>query len=122
MPAQYYIGTPCKKCGSQEKSQWLSEQIKKRSYQEEAEKKVLALSAYFDIDEYGQINYPVGDYKLYALRTKNWDASKPYVLVTGGVVHGYETRDVQGAISFAAIRIQEFTSDYNILILPCLSP
>ncbi|AFJ42687.1 M14 family metallopeptidase [Francisella orientalis] len=121
MSTQYHIGTPGKKWGSEEKVQWLSEQSKKRSYKEEAEKKILALSNDFDIDVYGELDYPVGSYKLYALKTKNWDASKPYILVTGGV-HGYETSGVQGTISFAATRVREFTSDYNILILPCLSP
>lgn len=29
MPAQYHIGTPSKKWGSEEKSQWLAEQNKK---------------------------------------------------------------------------------------------
>ncbi|AEI35072.1 M14 family metallopeptidase [Francisella salina] len=121
MSTQYHIGTPGRKWGSEEKKQWLSEQSKKRSYQEEVEKKILALSNDFDIDVYGELDYLVGSYKLYALKTKNWDASKPYVLVTGGV-HGYETSGVQGAISFAANRAREFASDYNILILPCLSP
>ncbi|QEO58009.1 M14 family metallopeptidase [Francisella marina] len=121
MSTQYHIGTPGRKWGSEEKKQWLSEQSKKRSYQEEVEKKILALSNDFDIDVYGELDYLVGGYKLYALKTKNWDASKPYVLVTGGV-HGYETSGVQGAISFAANRAREFASNYNILILPCLSP
>lgn len=39
MPAQYHIGTPGKKWSSEEKSQWLAEQNKKRSYQQEAEKR-----------------------------------------------------------------------------------
>ncbi|MDE4970123.1 peptidase, partial [Francisella tularensis subsp. holarctica] len=33
MPAQSHIGTPIKKWGYEEKSQWLAEQNKKRSYQ-----------------------------------------------------------------------------------------
>ncbi|MDE4940917.1 peptidase, partial [Francisella tularensis subsp. holarctica] len=53
MPAQYHIGTHSKKWGSEEKSQWLAEQNKKRSYHQEAEKKILALVSDFDIDEYG---------------------------------------------------------------------
>ncbi|MDE4963770.1 peptidase, partial [Francisella tularensis subsp. holarctica] len=77
-----------------------------------AAKKILAVVSDFDIDEYGQLDYPVGSYTLYALKTKNWDANKPYVLVTGGV-NGYETRGVQGAISFAQTRALEFARDYN---------
>lgn len=41
MSTQYHIGTPGKKWGSEEKVQWLSEQSKKRSYKEEAEKRFL---------------------------------------------------------------------------------
>ena len=49
----------------------------------------------FDVVEYGRLNYDDGaiDHPLFAVRTQNWDADKPSVLVTGGV-HGYETRCV----------------------------
>ncbi|WP_072711172.1 M14 family metallopeptidase [Francisella uliginis] len=121
MSENYHIGTPGEKWGSQEKQQWLNEQGKKRSYNEEAEQKILALTSNFDVDVYHKLEYSVGSYKLYALKTKNWDASKPSILVTGGV-HGYETSGVQGAISFAQTRALEFAKDFNIVILPCLSP
>ncbi|GAB4224287.1 MAG: M14 family metallocarboxypeptidase [Francisella sp.] len=121
MTTQYHIGTLGKKWGAKEKSQWLAEQVKKRSYKEEVETPLLKLIDFFDIEEYGQLNYSVGKYQLYALRTKNWDHNKPYILITGGV-HGYETSGVQGAISFATTRAKDFVNEYNILILPCLSP
>lgn len=122
MSENYHIGTPGKKWGDHEKQQWLDEQPIKRSYKEEAEQKILSLSAdYFDIECYGKLEYSVGNYDLYAIKTKNWDASKPYVLVTGGV-HGYETSGVQGAISFAQTKALEYAKDFNIVILPCLSP
>ena len=71
MSTQYHIGTPGKKWGSEEKSQWLSEQSKKRSYQEEAEKKILALSNDFDIDVYGELDYSVAvSYTHLTLPTK----------------------------------------------------
>ncbi|MED7789110.1 M14 family metallocarboxypeptidase [Francisella sp. 19X1-34] len=121
MSENYHIGTPGKKWGSQEKQQWLNEQDKKRSYKEEAEIKILALATEFDVEIYHELEYSVGSYKLYALKTKSWDASKPSILVTGGV-HGYETSGVQGAISFAQTRALEFAKDFNIVILPCISP
>ncbi|AIT09723.1 peptidase [Candidatus Francisella endociliophora] len=122
MSENYHIGTPGQKWGDQEKQQWFAEQTIKRSYKEEAEQKILALSEQdFDIECYGKLEYSVGSYNLYAIKTKNWDAKKPYILVTGGV-HGYETSGVQGAISFAQTKALEFVKDYNIVILPCLSP
>ena len=121
MAETYHIGIYGKKWGSQEKHQWLTEQNKKRSYNEEAEQKILELSADFDIKIYGKLNYSVGNYKLYALKTKSWESSKPTILVTGGV-HGYETSGVQGAISFAQTRALEFAKELNIVILLCISP
>ncbi|BCD92048.1 peptidase [Francisella halioticida] len=121
MSENYHIGTPGKKWGLHEKQQWLSQQNKKRFYSEEAEQKILALATNFDIEIYHELEYSVGSYKLYAIKTKNWDSSKPSILVTGGV-HGYETSGVQGAISFAQTRALEFIKDFNIVILPCISP
>lgn len=122
MSETYHIGTPGKKWGDQEKQQWLTEQPIKRAYKEEVEKKMSSFSVTdFDIECYGKLEYSVGSYDLYAIKTKNWDASKPYILVTGGV-HGYETSGVQGAIRFAQTRALEYAKDFNIVILPCLSP
>lgn len=122
MAENYHIGVPGKKWSAQEKQQWFAEQTIKRSYKEEAEKKISALSAEdFDIKSYGKLEYVVGSYDLYAIETKKWDPSKPNILITGGV-HGYETSGVQGAIRFAETKALEFAKDYNIVILPCLSP
>ncbi len=91
MSAQYHIGKLGEKYGLQEKQQWLAEQNIKRSYQQEAEEKILALPRQdFDIETYGKLDYPVGSYILYVIKTKNWYPSKPYVLITRGV-QGYET-------------------------------
>lgn len=117
----YHIGTSGQKWTDVEKQQWLAEQSKKRSYKEEALNKILALKDKFDIEMYGSLDYSVGEYDLYAIKTKNWDNSKPSVLVTGGV-HGYETSGVQGAIRFAETKALDYAKDFNIVILPCLSP
>ena len=117
----YHIGTPGKKWGNEEKIQWLNEQQKQRLYSEEVVAKLDKLTNDFDVESYGELEYSVGEYKLYALKTKNWDSSKPTVLVTGGV-HGYETSGVQGAIRFAQTKALEYSKQFNIVILPCLSP
>ena len=37
-------------------------------------------------------------------------------------VHGYETSGVQGAVLFLTSRAAEYTSKYNIVVCPCVSP
>lgn len=117
----YHIGTPGQKWSDEEKAQWLNEQNKKRLYDEEVISKLEKLARDLDIESYGELEYSVGEYKLYAIKSKNWDTAKPYVLVTGGV-HGYETSGVQGAIRFAQTKALEYSKYFNIIILPCLSP
>ena len=117
----YHIGTPNQKWGDDEKTQWLSEQQKKRLYSEEVVAKLDKLAKDFDIESYGELEYSLGGYNLYTLKTKNWDNNNPTVLVTGGV-HGYETSGVQGAIRFAETKALEYSKHFNIIILPCISP
>lgn len=118
----YHIGQKGKKWDENDKSVWLSEQTIKRSYQDEVVSRVFKLSEDFDIKVYGELKYSVGEYKLYSIKTKNWDANKPVILVTGGV-HGYETSGVHGAIDFAETIIsKKYADKYNIIVLPCISP
>ena len=60
-------------------------------------------------------------FPLFAAFSKNWDESKPCVLVTGGV-HGYETSGVQGAILFLQTTAPKYCDYFNIVVLPCISP
>lgn len=60
-------------------------------------------------------------YPLFSVKTKNWDSDKPTVLVTGGV-HGYETSGVQGAILFLQTFAEQYSSTFNIIVAPCVSP
>jgi hypothetical protein len=53
--------------------------------------------------------------------SKNWDETKPSVLVTGGV-HGYETSGVQGALEFLATAAENYENTFNIAVAPCVSP
>ena len=73
---------------------------------------------------YGALPYDDADadrYPLYAVKTKEWSADKPSVLVTGGV-HGYETSGVQGAIRFLETRAGEYADRFNVCVAPCVSP
>ena len=117
----YAIGVKGQKWGEAEKAQWLNGQSVKRSYQDEVLVKILALKERFDLEQYGALSYDVERYPLYAVKSKNWDLTKPTILVTGGV-HGYETSGVQGAIRFAETKAADYAKAFNILVAPCISP
>jgi len=60
---------------------------------------------------------------LFVVTSKNWDETRPSVLITGGV-HGYETSGVQGALAFLNdAKALEYSQKYfNIAVAPCVSP
>jgi hypothetical protein len=117
----YPIGTPGVAWGATERAQWLSQQRKRRSYADAVVTRVERLAARFDIEEYGQLDYPPDHYRQLALRSRGWRDEYPVVLITGGV-HGYETSGVHGALQF----LEEWAADYaqriNLLVAPCVSP
>ncbi len=120
------IGTPGQPWNSTEKRQWLEQTRVKRSYFEEVVPKIEALQTQFDVTQYGELRYdnnPVGEsrYPLFVLKTQDWQADKPTVLITGGV-HGYETSGVHGALLFAQTKAQDYEAEFNFLIAPCISP
>ena len=117
----YPIGTPGVAWGATERAQWLSQQHKRRSYADEVETRVERLAARFDIEEYGQLDYPPDHYRQLALRSRNWSDELPVVLVTGGV-HGYETSGVHGALQFLEDRAADYAQRINLLVAPCVSP
>lgn len=117
----YHIGTPGQPWGAQEKAQWLSERHIQRSYQDEVVSAVRALANDFELVQYGALSYDPERYPLLALKSPNWQADKPCVLVTGGM-HGYETSGVQGAIAFARDKAKQYAKQFNLLICPCISP
>lgn len=117
----YPIGIPGKKWGDREKALWLEEQTIKRSYLDEVMAKLEALKNHFEIEQYGDLSYSPDKYPLFAVRTRDWDSDKPNALITGGV-HGYETSGVQGAIRFLETKGMDYSSQYNFLVAPCLSP
>ncbi|MCK8046001.1 M14 family metallocarboxypeptidase [Shewanella sp. 1CM18E] len=117
----YAIGVKGQKWGDAEKAQWLNVQSVKRSYQDEVLVKVQALKERFDVEQYGALSYDAERYPLFAVKSKNWDLTKPTILVTGGV-HGYETSGVQGAIRFIETKADQYAEQFNILVTPCISP
>lgn len=121
----YPVGRPNIPWNNEEKQTWLAAQTVKRCYRSEVISKVenlkLELADILEVVQYGALSHDENRYPLYAVKTINWDKNKPTVLVTGGV-HGYETSGVQGAIRFAATKLRDYISAFNIIVVPCISP
>jgi hypothetical protein len=117
----YPIGTPGKKWGEPEKKLWLAEQTIKRSYAKEVLAKVDALADRFDVHDYGSLSHSPGRYPLYIVRTRQPEAGRGNVLITGGV-HGYETSGVQGALRFLETEAAGYVDRFNLMVAPCVSP
>lgn len=121
-PSHFYpIGTPGQPWGAAELAQWRARQQRLRSYADEVLAAIERLRPRFDIASYGEIAYADERFPLYAIRSRNWQADLPGVLVTGGV-HGYETSGVQGALRFVDAHAERYAGRVNLLVAPCVSP
>jgi hypothetical protein len=121
MTSRYPIGTAGVPWGDSERARWLARQVRHRSYHDEVVTAVETLRERFDVSEYGRLDYPPDQYRLLAVRSRNWRDDLPVVLVTGGV-HGYETSGVHGALQFLDQRAADYAGRINLLVAPCVSP
>lgn len=119
--AFYPIGIPGQPWGDAERAEWLSRQVRQRSYETDVLSAIERLRAHFDVVEYGRLDYGADAYPLFALKSREWRDDLPGVLVTGGV-HGYETSGVHGALQFADEHAADYAGRVNLLIAPCVSP
>lgn len=117
----YPIGTPGQKWGNAERQAWRAQTTIKREYQQEVVPKIQALSQPFNVEQYGALSYDAARYPLFCLKTRDWQADKPTILITGGV-HGYETSGVHGALKFLATEAKRYETHFNIVAAPCISP
>jgi len=117
----YSIGVQGQPWSDKEKALWFEGQSIKRSYQDEVLIKLESLAASFDTVQYGSLSIDESRYPLYAIKSKNWQTDHKTVLVTGGV-HGYETSGVQGAIRFLETSANDFSDEFNLIVVPCVSP
>lgn len=115
------IGTPGVPWGPQEVAAWRATQQRQRSYADEVVSRIMALEGRFELVQYGELADPEQPYPLYALRSRERDASLPMALVTGGV-HGYETSGVHGALQFLERHAADYAGRIQILVAPCVSP
>jgi hypothetical protein len=120
-PVFYPIGIPGQPWGAPERAQWLARQRVQRSHADEVLARIDALRDRVDVVQYGQLDYPSGQYPLLAIRSRDWDDALPVGLVTGGV-HGYETSGVQGALKFVDRHAAGYAGRCNLLVVPCVSP
>lgn len=121
MSQDYPIGMPGKPWTAAEKQEWYAQQTKKRDYAHDVIRRIDHLREQFDVENYGELNYAAQSYPLFVVRSRNWRAELPTVLVTGGV-HGYETSGVHGALYFLETEAVNHLARFNILVAPCLSP
>ncbi|WP_109125480.1 M14 family metallocarboxypeptidase [Dyella sp. C11] len=119
--AFYPIGTPGQPWGPAERSEWLARQVKQRSYADDVTSVVDTLRDTFDVSEYGALDYGTEHFPLLVVRSRNWRADLPVMVVTGGV-HGYETSGVRGALQFLQHHGSEYAGKVNLLVVPCVSP
>lgn len=108
-----------------ERAAWLQRQQIQRSYADEVVAPLKAtLPEQAELFQYGVIDYGrlgLPSYPLYAVRSAEWSADRPTVLVTGGV-HGYETSGVHGALQWVRDEFTRHAARVNLLVLPCISP
>lgn len=117
----YAIGKVGQAWGDLEKSSWYKQQTIKRSYANEVVSKLNRLTHAFNMKQYGSLDIDKDRYPLYALLSKDWAQDKKSVLITGGV-HGYETSGVQGAIHFLGTSAKDYYEQFNLVVIPCVSP
>ncbi len=117
----YPIGSVGLAWGPAELEQWRARCLRQRSYADDVLSRLQRLRASFDLASYGEVVYADGHFPLMALRSLNWQADLPCVLVTGGV-HGYETSGVHGALRFVEQHAQRYAGRVNLLVAPCVSP
>lgn len=119
--AFYPIGTPGTPWGPDEVAAWLATQTIQRSYADDVVRVIETFRTHFDVAEYGHLDYPSGRYPLFVVKSRDWQADLPTVLVTGGV-HGYETSGVHGALLFIDRFARNYAGKVNLVVAPCVSP
>lgn len=117
----YHIGIQGKPWTQEHKDTWRASQNIKRNYQEEVLERLATDLPNMKMVQYGALPYDEKRYPLKAFVPTIWQSDKPNILVTGGV-HGYETSGVQGAIDFLQDHASDYLTDFNIVVVPCISP
>jgi hypothetical protein len=107
--------------GPAEKEAWFHNQDIKRSYLKEVVAQIDELNSSFDVSPYGALSLNPNRYPLFLIKSRDFDAKKKTILITGGV-HGYETSGVFGALAFLKREAAAYADQFNFLCTPCISP
>jgi hypothetical protein len=99
---------------------WRNNQKIQRVLRNDIVTKIKELRDRFTLTQYGELAYEKS-YPLYLIQSKEFNPSKPNVLITGGV-HGYETSGPLGALDFMATKASAYKNDFNFICAPCVSP
>jgi len=113
--------TASKKWNDQDKKNWLGEQKIQRSYFVDVICKLDTFASHFELINYAKLSHDENKYPLYALKSKHFEENKKNVLITGGV-HGYETSGVHGVLEFLKNDAPSYTEEFNLILIPCVSP
>ena len=105
--------------GASERDEWRTSRKVVRSYREEVLTKLEPLAERWEVEKYGALSQDPERFPLYSVRSRRWEASRPSVLITGGV-HGYETSGVQGALLFLQSAAATYSESFNLLVVPCV--
>lgn len=103
------------------KDNWFKQQKIQRVYQDEVVSQIEKLRSKFEVIQYGALSLDKNRYPLFLVKSKNFDASKKTIVITGGV-HGYETSGVHGALGFMQTKAETYQDTFNFVCAPCISP
>ncbi len=117
----YHIGRAGIPWSDAEKTDWLNQQIRQRSYMDQVVSVIESLRVSFEVVEYGRLRVDPELYPLFLIKSANWNHKLPVVLITGGV-HGYEASGVNGALDFLCRMATHYSAYFNFVVAPCISP
>jgi Succinylglutamate desuccinylase / Aspartoacylase family len=73
------------------------------------------------VEQIARVRYGAASWPILCVRSTRWEASRPTVLISGGV-HGDEHAGVHAALAFLAEGQFEFDSVLQFVVLPCVNP
>jgi hypothetical protein len=81
----------------------------------------LALVKGHRVEQIASVTYGDASWPILCVRSKRWEASRPMVLISGGV-HGDERAGVHAALAFLAHGQHEFEDALQFVVFPCVNP
>jgi hypothetical protein len=73
------------------------------------------------VEQIARVAYGNASWPILCVRSKRWEASRPIVLISGGV-HGDEPAGVHAALAFIAHAQRQFDDLLQFVLFPCVNP